>query len=285
MKKIKFLAFYAIVAGFATSCQKDDVANEVQSETITESVSKEHLEGLAKAGVNPTGASYVTISHLGEAPVEYVKSGDILVALDKMAEQALPTNTENNVKQYVTRNLVNANTIVRVTGWTGGGNALTSRMRTGLERAIRNYNDLDLRLKFELTFGTDQSSRVDMVIYNAGGSGQGGQAEFPSGGRSGKYIQIFGGMASASNDVNEHVIGHEMGHALGFRHTDYARRRCDGSNEGQANIGALSIPGTPSANQWGQRGLDTDSIMISCFNGNEDGEFSRFDIIALRYIY
>ncbi len=285
MEKIKFLAFCAIVVGLATSCQKDDVANEVQEEAITETVSKEHLEGLAKAGVNPTGASYVTIAHLGEAPVDYVKSGDILVALNKMAEQALTTDAENNAKQYVTRNLVNANTIVRVTGWTGGRNALSSRMRTGLERAIKNYNDLDLRLKFELTFGTDQSSRVDMVVYNAGGSSQGGQAEFPSGGRSGKYIQIFGGMASANNDVNEHVIGHEMGHALGFRHTDYARRRCDGSNEGQGGIGALFVPGTPSANQWGQIGLDTNSIMISCFDGSEDGEFSRFDIVAFRYIY
>ncbi|WP_109435128.1 MULTISPECIES: M57 family metalloprotease [Aquimarina] len=284
MKKIKVLALCAIVAGFSTSCEKSDVASEAQPEAVTETVSKKHLDGLAEAGVNPAGAFYESIQHPGQEPVDYLTSGDISIALENIAAQALAQDAENNAKQYRTNNLVSRNRTINVIGYTGGRFALTSRMRTGLQWAVNNYNALNnFSLNFNLTFAT--STNGDMVVYNAGGTGQGGQAEFPNGGNPGKFIQILGGMANASNNVNEHVIGHEMGHALGFRHTDYAQRRCGGANEGQAGVGAINIPGTPTANRWGQNGLDSDSIMISCFDGTEDGEFSNFDIVALQFLY
>ena len=84
-------------------------------------------------------------------------------------------------------------------------------------------------------------------------------------------------------DVNEHVITHELGHTIGFRHSDYYNRAisCGGaaSNEGAAGVGAILIPGTPSTATVGG------SIMNSCFRSTETGELTSSDITALNYLY
>ncbi|WP_074408967.1 MULTISPECIES: M57 family metalloprotease [Aquimarina] len=283
MKKIKVLALCAIVAGFTTSCEKKEVSNETQPEAVTEQVSKAHIQALHDAGVNATGAEYVTVKHPDGSVEEAIQSSDLILAINKLAEQKL-AEIENGNKQYRTNNLVSSgNRNISIIGYTGSGYALTSKMRTGLQWAVNNYNALNNTLSFSLSFAA--STSADMVVYNNGSSGAGGSAGFPSGGRPYKWIQINAGSNSLSNNAMEHLMGHEMGHCLGFRHTDYARRRCDNSNEGSAGIGAIHIPGTPTANQWGQSGLDTDSIMISCFDGSEDGEFSNRDRTALNYLY
>ena len=289
MKKIRIIALSAMVAGVFVSCQKDDV-NQVQPESSLE-LSKSHIEALQKAGVNPIGATYQMVQHFDEKPYQVIATGnmngvkDLLLDVSKLEEYALGSG-EGDTRQYRTNNLISSrNRTIDILGYTGSCCALSGNMRTGLQWAVNNYNRINTTLNFRLTFGTNYQA-ADMVVYNNGGSGAGGQAEFPSGGRPGKFIQILDGTGRLSNNLNEHVIGHEMGHAVGFRHTDYARRKCDGSNEGTAgSIGAVHIPGTPTANRWGQSGLDSGSLMISCFDGSEDGEFSNADITALEFLY
>jgi len=287
MKKIKLLALCAIVAGFATSCQKDEIANETAPEVALE-LSEEHKASLAAAGVDPFGAVYTTVKHF-DLPAQkgILAAHDIFIPLNQLADQALGADGAD--KQYRTNNLISGgNRTIDILGFTGSCCALTSNMRTGLQWAVNNYNRINTTLNFRLTFG-ENFQAADMVVYNNGASGAGGQAEFPSGGRPGKFIQInagtgtFGG--SNVNNVNEHVIGHEIGHAVGFRHTDYARRRCGGANEGSGGVGAINVPGTPSENRWGAAGLDSGSLMISCFDGSENGEFSNFDVVALEFLY
>jgi hypothetical protein len=77
------------------------------------------------------------------------------------------------------------------------------------------------------------------------------------------------------------VIQHEIGHCIGFRHTDYFNRAlsCGGTatNEGASSVGAVWIPGTPtgnSANSW----------MLACSNGG-NRTFNANDIVALNYLY
>lgn len=80
----------------------------------------------------------------------------------------------------------------------------------------------------------------------------------------------------------EHVITHELGHTVGFRHSDYFNRSIScgrGGNEGSAGVGAIHIPGTPTGATVG------DSIMNSCFRSSETGEFTSTDVTALRELY
>ena len=185
-------------------------------------------------------------------------------------------------KQYRTRNLVSGSyRTIDIIGYTGGSNALTSTQRTALQWAVNNYNRLSgVSLTFRLTFGTSYQNK-DMVIYrNPSNSGAGGSAGFPSNGRPNKFVQLYAGMDAYDTNTNEHVITHEIGHSVGFRHTDYYSRASCGQNvnEGDGGVGAIRVSGTPS-------GYDANSIMLSCFSSGEDGEFGQYDIIAMQNMY
>ncbi len=78
------------------------------------------------------------------------------------------------------------------------------------------------------------------------------------------------------------ILAHEIGHCIGFRHTDYMNRAysCGGTayNEGSANVGAINIPGTPTA-------ADPNSWMLACIARDVDRPFNANDKIALNYLY
>ncbi len=213
----------------------------------------------------------------GTSEPKYLLEGDIVLSKGEL--QDLIALVASGEKQYRTNNLVSPQTVT-VIGYTGGGgNALTSKMRTALSWAVANYNALPLNLNFTLSFSS--STNADIVVYRQpANSGAGGSAGFPSGGNPYKWVQIYTGTDSYNTNVIEHVMTHEMGHCLGLRHTDYTSRASCGenSNEGSSGVGAVHIPGTPT-------GIDWNSIMLACFGSNEDGEFGYYDRVALEYLY
>lgn len=216
----------------------------------------------------------------GETETNYVLEGDIHISPASFEE--MKRSTVHHIgpvgEQYRTYNLVSSPQTITVIGYTGGSNALTSKMRTALQNAIANYNALNMGLSFSLSFAT--STNADIVVYRVSGSA-GGSAGFPSGGDPYKWVQIFSGTNNYSTNVNEHVITHEIGHCVGLRHTDYFNRSLScgsGGNEGSGGVGAVHVPGTPS-------GFDANSVMLSCFSSSEDGEFGNYDEVALEYLY
>jgi hypothetical protein len=235
---------------------------------------QQHVEGQQ---VDPYHVEKVqTTRPDGTTETLYLLEGDIELTKDQLQEfQNMDAALQ---KQYRTSNLVSDNNI-SVIGYTGGSYALTSKMRTALQWAINNYNRINTNKRFTLSF--QASTNADIVVYrNFQNTGAGGSAGFPSGGAPYKWVQIYAGMQNYDTNVNEHVMTHEIGHAMGLRHTDYFSRQSCGqnTNEGSAGVGAIHIPGTPT-------GYDANSVMLACFSAGEDGEFGFYDIVALEYLY
>ncbi|NER17322.1 M57 family metalloprotease [Spongiivirga citrea] len=279
MKKVSKLVVLSLlsIGLFTTSCEKENT--DLIEDDASIEVSEEIKAKLTSLAFNPSDVQ-VTDFVLPDGSTEkrYLVEGDI--ALSKEYIETMELNGGVTSEQYRTNNLVSAPRTLRVIGYTGGGGfGLSQSGRTGLQWAINNYNRENLELNFQLDFGTNYQS-YDIVVYNnPNQSGSGGSAGFPSNGNPNKFVQIYG-LSGSSNNVNEHVIAHEIGHSVGFRHTDYFSRQSCGQNvnEGQAGVGAVRIPGTPA-------GFDPGSIMLACFSNSTDGEWNNNDIIALNFLY
>jgi hypothetical protein len=159
----------------------------------------------------------------------------------------------------------------------------------GTDLAISRYNALGGQLTFQrITTGTPD---ITILGFNQGPSGGYitlGSSGFPT--SSGNpYNQVkmnTNQYAYGSNpDVNYvgSVIQHELGHCIGFRHTDYMDRSysCGGRRVNEekppSGYGAILIPGTPST-------PDAESWMLACSNGG-NRTFNANDVKAMDYLY
>lgn len=222
--------------------------------------------------------------------IEVRESGEVLVGLD--AEVSLEASREmigiadrrgelrdesdEGFRQYRTANLVSSS-IAKICI---NGSAYGGTLGAALDAAIANYNDLDLT--FELVRTSGSSSGCDAMINAKVVSGGGGLAGFPSGGMPYHTINIGDAVAGYGKSVATHVIEHELGHCIGFRHTDFFDRSIScgtGGNEGTTDVGAIHIPGTPSG------AVVNGSVMNSCFNGGSTGQWTNDDVTALLALY
>ena len=283
IKRLLFLSTLVATIGF-TSCEKDSATTET---TVVDDMAESSQEDLKVTDAvrkkvqalnfNSKHIEVVTQKNLaGETESVFKIEGDILMSPETLKDME-PANVTS--KQYRTYNLVSSPRTVNVIGYTGGaGQGLTSKQRSALQRAVNNYNALNLGLNFTLTFGTNYPA-YDIVVYQTQNGQAGGVAGFPENGDPYQYIQIFSGMENYSTATNEHVITHEIGHTLGLRHTDwYSRQSCGQSGESANPDGAVHIPGTPT-------GYDSNSVMLACFSANESGNFGYYDEVALDYLY
>ena len=278
IKNFRIIQFSILLTGIClTSCENETTS---QDEIVTTNqVSQKLLSKLADHDINTSDVNLVDfVLPNGKTTPMYKMEGDIHMSEDQI--KGLNSLQGLSAKNYHTTNLVNQNTTIDIIGFTGPDFALSANEQSALELAVNNYNNLGLSISFNLTFGTDFESE-DMVVYNndINEDGAGGSAGFPENGAPFKFVQIFG-LTSSNVNVIEHVITHEIGHSVGFRHTDWFSRESCGqnTNEGTAGVGAIPIPGTPE-------GFDPTSVMLACFSSDEDGEFNENDITALNFLY
>jgi hypothetical protein len=198
---------------------------------------------------------------------------DAVVSLRASREMLeAPASSE---EQYRTNNLVGAS----VTKICVDGPGFTGVFSTGLDRAIQNYEELPLSFSMARAPSSGCSFTISAVLQPGL---VGGSAGFPSGGLPYSRINIGDGLAPYGVDVIEHVITHELGHTLGFRHSDYYNRAIScgsGGNEGDSGVGAIHIAGTPTNAVVGG------SFMNSCFRSSETGELTGSDVTSLLALY
>ena len=251
-----------LVLAFAVSCKKNGVS--VAKEEISQDV-------LTKISALGFGTSTVQKHEDG-----YLVEGDIIITpaqLDQTPDvRFLRVGTE---EQYRTFNLVTGlPRVITVSVST----RLPAFISNGTDEAINRYNAQGLRITFQRV-----SSGGDIDIVKGAGNYL-ASAGFPtSGGEPYGQVKVNSNALSGQPlGTVASVIAHEIGHCIGFRHTDYMNRAysCGGSavNEGASNVGAVLIPGTPS-------GPDPNSWMLSCIGSGQNRPFNANDRTALSYLY
>jgi hypothetical protein len=145
-------------------------------------------------------------------------------------------------------------------------------------QALARYNVENLQVSFQLV-----SSNANITIVNGNGQFL-ASAGFPTSAGD-PFNQVTVNTRSLNGQPANtivSVLAHELGHCIGFRHTDYMDRSysCGGatSNEGASTVGAILIPGTPS-------GPDAGSWMLACIGSGQNRPFNANDLTALRYLY
>jgi hypothetical protein len=240
---------------------------------------------LGCAAQHDTDETQEIIDNLVQAgfPADDIMVVDGVVYTGRDAEVSLAASREMlepaaaGQEQYRTTNLVSRT----LTTICVNGAAFTGRFSQGLDMAIANYNALGLTFAMRRTTGSTTGCGATITARNTTGSG--GSSGFPTGGRPFNTINIGTGIANLDVNTIEHVITHELGHCVGFRHSDFFNRSisCGGAatNEGNGGVGAILIAGTPSGATVGG------SIMNSCFRTVETGEFTAADRTALTTLY
>ena len=259
------------IALLATSCKKENAAtiNEVPQDVMK----KIEAQGFSTENVRKVDRGYLV-------------EGDIVLTEENLNSQSVSPNLLIATdEQYRTTNLVKAlpRTITVSVSGTLSGLAVWSNATDAL---ISRYNALALQIKLQRVAS---GGNVDIVGFDQGPSGGYitlGSSGFPtSTGDPYNQIQMNTNPQAYGTNPNQgyitSVLQHEMGHCIGFRHTDYFNRAlsCGGkkSNERAGTIGAILIPGTPS-------GFDAESFMLACSAGT-DRTFNTNDVIALNYLY
>lgn len=299
MKKY-FLRFGVLILTLAlvgiTSCSKDEV-DEIDSveEVNFTHLPKDILAKVKELGLNPADFDVVENVGLDGSKSLMVIVDDAMIS----KERFLKTSVNDEVsKQYRTEHIVDTEIYDTISIFAVTGNssfALSETAQEGVRDAIENWNNVfgGSTIKFKAFFSGNpadyNTEDFDILITVQPNFPEGafsGRAEFPTeDGHPGPLLNISttANGLNVNSDAIEHLITHELGHAIGFRHTDWDTRascvRHGVAEENEREPDAIYIFGT-----FPTFFVQEDSIMNACF-GATDGELSFWDETALRRLY
>jgi Dual-action HEIGH metallo-peptidase len=272
MKKLitPLVAAACLAVGF-TACKKDVKGKD-------NAISETALSQIKALGFSTVGVQ--------KTPEGYLVEGDI--NLSDADLNTVPTSPELVIAQeehYRTNNLVRVSTYPTIkVALNNSSSQHQAVFSAALDEAIRRYNAENLSVHFQrVSSGANTTVVAFYEVSNTLGS-----SGFPSSSGA-PYTQVkmntyWYSTSTSSTNVNyiATIMTHELGHCIGFRHTDYMNRAysCGGaaSNEGSAGVGAVYIPGTPS-------GASANSWMLACVGDGVNRPFTSADRTALNYVY
>ncbi|MBC5993815.1 M57 family metalloprotease [Pontibacter cellulosilyticus] len=264
-KRLLLCAAVVATLGFSSCQQEEEITNK--EEASQEVLAQIKALGFSNQNVQKTEGGYVVEGDI------FLTENDLTGAHNTKALRV------GESEQYRTTNLVNAGTGREIT--ISMDASLPSSYVPALDEAIARYNAEGLTITMRRV-----SSGADISIVAAP--------------RSARYLASAGFPTSAGDPHNlikvatryigsnpnqawfATILAHEVGHCIGFRHTDYMDRSysCGGSysNEGQSTVGAIHIPGTPTE-------ADPNSWMLACIGSGQNRPFNSNDKVALGYLY
>ncbi|MGB3464224.1 MAG: M57 family metalloprotease [Cyclobacteriaceae bacterium] len=280
MRKINnFVIALAVGALTLFSCATEETVYH------EEAIPQDVLNQLSEAGYDVSNAliSYDD----NDKKLGYIVENDLLITEEALLDLQ-SFNGDPETEQYATDNLVTGLPRVITVYMPTGRKGFSSGEQAGLDEALRRYNAENLQISFQRS----SSSSADIVFQRLSKRderrGVLGSAGFPtSGGSPFGTIRMSGILESTYGlSVNgiATIMAHEMGHCIGFRHTDFFDRSisCGGalSNEGNGGVGANHIPGTNTGADLQGNG----SWMLACSDGSSR-PFTNDDKTALSFLY
>lgn len=259
----KFLSMTAVaMVGVIISCQNEDAlapANAIPSDALAK---------IKNLGFSTNNVQLVD--------GDYLVEGDILLSTRDLEGGDAKALRIAEVEQYNTFNLVKS--LPRVITVSSSGDVGTA-LSNAINNAIARYNAETLNITMQrVASGGDINVRLVNTGQYIASSGFPDSQGNPY--REVKYAKKF---SNYSDGFMTTVIAHEIGHCIGFRHTDYMNRAFScgsGGNEGQetSGVGAVHIPGTPT-------GPENGSWMLACLSASTNRPFNNNDKTALDYLY
>ncbi len=284
MKKQKFLSAVAfcLLLGAMWSCKYNSTETAVKEENGISATTLKQISdlGFSTKNVQKTDGGYLVENDilLSEENLTEAQTGAKLKIAE--TEQYRTTNIVKGLPRVVTISVTNLPKV-----YSDAANEMISR-----------YNALNLRLTFKRATGTAKGT-IDLIGFNKGYNADGsvtlGSSGFPtSSGQPYNQIKMNTNVLAYGPNPELYylasVIQHEVGHCIGFRHTDYMNRSFSctflspndpRNNEGQSGDGAVLIPGTPST-------PDKASFMLACApSDGSSRSFNANDRIAMNYLY
>ncbi|WP_354356963.1 M57 family metalloprotease [Pedobacter sp. UYP30] len=187
----------------------------------------------------------------------------------------LPPNHDLWIEQYFTGNLVSTTTATNIKILVDGSMASLSGE---INAAISQWNNVpNSSLHFSIVTG----GVYDIYITDQNlGAGLCGAARFPISGTPGNLIRINKNeIASNSFEQRQRTIAHEMGHCIGFRHTNWQANGESqyGTDDVGTSVNAIDVPGVG--------GTDPYSIMNGGQCGSGATQLSAKDKLAAASLY